>query len=230
MTVKKAFLSVVCLLLSTCVASAQFKIIGPTKEEAGNLIVITLTEFKGEDIVIDCFPKNTYWTANKNLKGEPQVSFATNKQDVYTFVFATNKDKVTYMLTHAVTVGNPQPRPPTPNPNPTPSDPLVKRFDAVYMVSPNSAQLVNYIAVFEALDKQNDGNAFTAYKQAWDVLVSSTKDKLKSDTDLRALRDEVATYLVENTGRDSTKYDKAKLSSALKNLIAALKAVQTNRP
>lgn len=232
---KKVMLFTVSLLLLNCSSLlAQFKIVGPTKEEAGNLVVITLTEFKGEDVVIDCFPKNTYWTTNKNLKGEPQVSFATNKQDVYTFVFATNKDKVTYMQTHSITVGNPAPRPappgPGPSPVPTPDDPLVKRFDGAYMVSPNSSQLANYIQVFEALDRQNDGNAFTAYKQSWDVLVSSTKDKLKSDTDLRTLRDEVAKYLVEKTGRDSSKYDKTILSTTLKDVIKSLKAVQAARP
>lgn len=226
---KEYAFSVMALVLMACNSYGQFTLVGPEKSDPGNSVVITATEFKGNDIIVDCFPKNSYWTANKNLKGEPQVSFTTVNKGVYHFIFATNQDNKTIVKYWAVTIGQ-APTPVVPVPDVPDSTPLSQRLDPVYMVSPNTAQLAKYASVISSVSSKIDNNTFTTYKQAWDVLISSTKSTLNSDTDLRSLRDEVAKYLVEKTGPSTLAYDKTKLSNAFKDLSTALEIIKKAHP
>lgn len=230
-----AFAMSFCLTLP---ASGQVKLEGDAQGNAGDFLRIKITESTGKDLKVLCVPENTNWEAVKNVQDQVLILFSPKKteQDVTYYFFAaiTNSEK-TYVATHGILIHGTGVKPnpaPIPNPAPVPVVPeLAKRFDPVYMVSPNSANLTKYIAVFESLDKKNDGGNFTTYKQAWDVLVSSTADAMNNDlTTLRPLRDEVAKVLIEKTGTDHTKYDKAALSGVLKDLIVALKYVQKSRP
>lgn len=227
MLFKNAISLIVLLLTFTC-ANAQVKLEGDKKATSGDFVRIKVTEQKGKDLKITCLPENNNWEAVKNIDDQVLILFSPAKKDqdtTYYFFAAINNADKTYIATHSIFVsksGNPVPDPD----KPTPNSELTKRLEPYYLVSPNLAQLEKYTKVFEALSTQVDSDKFTTYKQAWDVLVHSISDSLGSQTDLRALRDEVATYLVEQTGKDHTQYNKAKLSNALKEIVTALKAIQ----
>ncbi len=134
--------SLLLLLVFSLPLAAQDKIKLEGKKEAtvGYMSKIKIVDFPGDDPQIKCFPANDDWFAGTDFAGNKTVIFvpglkslkATEESKLFTFVFASSKDKKTLLETFEITVtrdGEVVPPPPgggTPPPKDPPPVPTGK--------------------------------------------------------------------------------------------------------
>jgi hypothetical protein len=108
---------------------------GPTDKPAGRMAIIKV-KFTGDDLKLDCTPRNEYWTLVRFFDDSVGVIFDADKEGVYTFVAAANGNGKTAIGMHSITIGTAPPVPPGPGPGPGPGpaplDNFTKALQAAY--------------------------------------------------------------------------------------------------
>lgn len=201
------------------------KMDGPKQTDVGKVVRINIDGLKGlNDPKMACVPENDAWEAVQKLNGDPLLLFFPDKEGLYTFIIAGNKDNKTYFTTFQVQVGKgpaPGPQPgPTPVPGPVEKGKYTDRLRSPYLVSPNNASLLKLIAVYRSM-AQNSGS-MTSYKQAQDALAAATKSAI-GELDLRNVRDTVADILqADLANRASATYDPVATKAIFDELAKSL--------
>ncbi len=225
--------SLFALLLSASPLFAQIKMEGPAVGTVGYRVKAKLTT-DCADFQIKCFPPSDDWVGMTDFSGQKWIDFVPGRNilggqaagnsvapKMFTFVAAGNKDGKTFLETWSVTISPDDyvPPPPPPNPTPEPTSQIYKDLKAAYLVSPNADAKTKLIAVYQGISN----TTFKNFKEAADKLSADTPAAIGSD--LRAVRDVVASYLVTNVGRDGTQWDQLRLQTALRQVIDVLKAL-----
>ena len=217
-------------LVTTTNADAQVVFKGPTEAKPNKMTTITLEKVEGNDLKLQGFidgkPADaSEWLLMKNLDNQIVIFLMTERQAVFTFVAAVNKDNKTFLSNHTITIGTPQPQPKPPEPTPpTPPTPGPQTFGeklkTAYKVSPDAPSLTKLILILEEVNKQN----FANYDQMETVLAATGKRYLPN-AELQKLRDMIGDEILAKCGENPAKRDIAKVKEVLSEAITALKGV-----
>lgn len=223
-------LTLVCILAFGSVANAQIKVEGPKEGTVGYRVKAKLTTDVA-DMKLKCFPANDDWMGVVDFEGQKWIDFVPGrkllapgeKSKLFTFVVAGNKANKTFLETWEVVISpdgevTPVPVPNPPGPTPAPDTQLMKDLKAAYLVFPNDAAKTKLIGVYVKLVV--DAPKLTSFKQAADQLSRETPAAI--GTDLQAVRDVVAEYLVANVGRQGSAWNQETLVAALRRIITCL--------
>lgn len=229
---KKIVLVFAALMCFPNVADAQIKIEGDKNATVGYMLKIKLSQLNVDDPQIKCFPDNPDWLATKDFAGTAWIIYVPGKKTVasgeksklVTFVVAGGKGGKTYLETHEVTVTPEDAVPPDP---PTPDEvtktQLYKDLYAAYKVSPSAPSKVQLIKVYTVFIENIQADKYKTYKEANTALADVTPQFV--GTNLKAVRDAVADYLVASVGTSGLSYNKAKLAEAVEKVIVVLKKI-----
>lgn len=234
---KKCFLSLLMVLAFSANAFGQIKVEGEKEATVGYMLKLKLAKLDVDDPQIKCFPDNPDWIATKDFAGQAWIIYVPGKKAIpsgqkaalFTFVIAGNKGGKTYLETWEVKVRPDEdtPTPPVPEPDEATAitrTKLYKDLLATYKVSPDAtskSKLVELVYSVVLEDIKND--KFASNKEVHDALKAITPKVVQSN--LQGVRDVVADYLVTKAGQSGLAYDKAKLTTAFQDVIAALKKV-----
>jgi len=219
----KMFLAIIAIFALATNANAQIKVEGDKTATVGYMLKLKLSQLEVDDPKIKCFPDNPDWLATKDFGGQAWIIFVPGKKSVpadqkstlYTFVIAGTKGGKTFLETHEVTVS-----PDGDSPTPVPVDSqLYKDLLAAYKVSPAAESKAKLTAIYEVVLEDIDN--YTSFKEVEKVLQVETPKRIGND--LQNVRNTVADYFVAKVGQQG--WNKAKLSAALKDVIAALKKI-----
>lgn len=219
------------VLVFNTFAFGQIKIEGEKQATVGYMLKLKLSQLAVDDPQIKCFPDNPDWIATKDFAGQAWIIYVPGKKSVavgqkqtlYTFVVAGNKGGKTFLETWEVVVKADED---TPGPLPVPDESigktqLYKDLLASYKVSPDATSKSKLISVYEAFLEDVKNDKFKSFKEAGDALAATTPKFVGEN--LKAVRAAVADYFVTKVGQ--TGWNKDKLSSALTEVIAALKKI-----
>lgn len=220
---KSAFASVLILAFSGSIFGQTIE--GPKETEVGEMIVLKIAGEQGEDPKVECFPKTPKFVASRSLDGKDiLIMFSPGKKEAgkeYTFVFVSNKDKKTLMVSHAVKVVGDIPTPPKP-PTPDNKAKYLDELRAAYMVNPDKANLITLIEVLEEVK----ASSFMSFQDGHAVLKAVSAKKMQPGS-IQGVRNEISSILVKDVGMggDGVAWDEAKFDKVTGDIILALKEV-----
>lgn len=212
---------------------SQIKLEGPAEVKSGKSVAVRIVIDKGDDLKLCILKDQKAFTGTsfrfKDLNDGQNVLLFTDTEDgVYTVAAGVNAEGKTYLAVHSFRVGSPEPpKPPAPGPDgpkPEPKSTLGVDIQKSYTSNPDAEALAKLIEVF--VDTKAYLPNLKSYGDLETSIAATAKDRLKSDTKLRAVRDRIGDYLIEKTGTDPRKWDSKKAAEVCEDILAALKGVK----
>lgn len=236
-------LSLISLLLCISVSLGDTRLSGPTSAKKGELVTITI---QTDEELID--PQLTPFSSNNakvlseyRLLKDPKTNelliiLFTSTPDRYSFTLSSavkitvdGKESVkTIVRNHVVEVINDNsPLPPGPVPSPNSND-LEKALQAAFAADTSANkpdQLKALTTVITNVRAASAAGTFVNFGQVQTALKENSDNLLKADT-LRPMRTAIATFLINELGRDARAFNKDKVNAALDAIVVSLAKVK----
>lgn len=220
----------VCAYVSSMCVYGQVVFKGPTEGKPNKMVTVTLDQVNGDDLKLHGFVNGKLADANeyllfRNEDNQRIIFLLTEKEAVFTFVAAVNKDGKTFLTNHTLTIGTPKPGPVIPGPV-TPIDPLkpltfAEKLKAEYSKSPDAPALSKLVTIYETVSAGNY-KSFDDMQKVQDATITKF---LPDESVLKTTRALIAEYLQEKLGDDPRRRDVDKGKEVFKEVLTALKTL-----